>query len=332
MEDTLLATLPLEEKEINYTVYLYIDSKVSLGKYNDKTYSGYLYASTEQTSTIGKEDNSKINLGLQSIDFDYLGDEQKFITPKTGNYQLETWGAQGGTYKNEYIGGYGGYSQGTVNLTDKEKIYLNIGGNGKSGTAVESKNYGDGGYNGGGSRSGYESGAELGSSGGGGATHIATKSGLLFSLENYKSNILIISGGGGGAGYIDDGWNSNPTNIASGGGYKGVRGQSDVLKAEDAGTQISGSSFGYGENCREVNVCDGGGGGYYGGHTGYSGASGGSGYIGNTLLTNKSMYCYNCEESTETSTKTISTTNVSENPISKYAKKGNGYARITVIN
>ena len=74
----------------------------------------------------------------------------------------------------------------------------------------------------------------------------------------------------------------------------------------------------------------GGGGGYYGGeavlidgeHTD-SGGAGGSGYIGNPLLTNKVMYCYNCEESTEESTKTISTTNVSETPISKYAKKGN---------
>ena len=63
-----------------------------------------------------------------------------------------------------------------------------------------------------------------------------------------------------------------------------------------------------------------------------NGAGGGSGYIGNSQLTNKAMYCYNCEESTEESTKTISTTNVSETPISKYAKKGNGYARITIIN
>jgi len=43
------------------------------------------------------------------------------------------------------------------------------------------------------------------------------------------------------------------------------------------------------------------------------------------------MYCYNCEESTDESTKTVSTTNVSETPISNYAKKGNGYAKITYI-
>jgi len=44
------------------------------------------------------------------------------------------------------------------------------------------------------------------------------------------------------------------------------------------------------------------------------------------------MYCYNCEESSEESTKTISTTNVSEEAISNYAKIGNGYARITLIS
>ena len=86
----------------------------------------------------------------------------------------------------------------------------------------------------------------------------------------------------------------------------------------------------------------GGGGGYYGGYTlmsndissGYawSTSGGGSGYIGNSLLTNKVMYCYNCEESSEESTKTISTTCNEETPTSYCAKKGNGYARITLVS
>ena len=63
---------------------------------------------------------------------------------------------------------------------------------------------------------------------------------------------------------------------------------------------------------------------------GYNG--GGSGYIGNSLLTNKVMYCYNCEESSEESTKTISTTCNEATPTSYCAKKGNGYARITLVN
>ena len=66
---------------------------------------------------------------------------------------------------------------------------------------------------------------------------------------------------------------------------------------------------------------------YWGG----SGA-GGSGYIGNSLLNSKAMYCYNCEESFEESTKTISTTCSEEMPTSYCAKKGNGYARITLVS
>ena len=39
--------------------------------------------------------------------------------------------------------------------------------------------------------------------GGGGATHIATKPGLLSELENYKtSEIIIAAGGGGGANVV----------------------------------------------------------------------------------------------------------------------------------
>lgn len=76
----------------------------------------------------------------------------------------------------------------------------------------------------------------------------------------------------------------------------------------------------------------GGGGGLYGGSTGFGhSGGGGSGYIGNSLLTNKAMYCYNCEESSEESTKTISTTCAEETPTSNCAKIGNGYARITYI-
>ena len=56
----------------------------------------------------------------------------------------------------------------------------------------------------------------------------------------------------------------------------------------------------------------GGGGGYYGGAGGPAGAGGGSSYIGNSLLNNKAMYCYECEESNEESTKTISTKKLKE--------------------
>ncbi len=44
------------------------------------------------------------------------------------------------------------------------------------------------------------------------------------------------------------------------------------------------------------------------------------------------MYCYNCQESSEISTKTISTTCVNATPTAACAKSGNGYARITLIS
>ena len=349
MGDTLLATLPLEDKEVTYTIYLYIDSTLSLGNYNDKTYSGYIYATTEQTSTIGKnEDNTKKNLGLQTIDFDYLGNEQQFIVPQTGTYQLETWGASGGNSNEfgKYIGGYGGYSSGNINLTRNKNIYLNIGGVGESLTETYNGNYSnrvlkEGGYNGGGA----------GWTGGGGATHMAFSSGILSKLKDSNQEIIIVSGSGGGAA---------TTNAGHGGGYCGTAAEANSEPYTNSygrgGTQNSGGihgisvndelttgtdgNFGIGGNDRAVIQASGGGAGYYGGGSGSNelpwekigSGGGGSGYIGNSQLTNKVMYCYNCEESTEESTKTISTTNVSETPISKYAKKGNGYARITIID
>ena len=338
MGDTLLATLPLEDKEITYTIYLYIDSTVSLGNYNDKTYSGYIYATTEQTSTVGKnEDNTKKNLGLQTIDFDYLGNEQQFVVPQTGTYQLETWGAQGGLGR-DFDGGYGGYSVGTALFKKIEVLYLNIGG---KGGGASLGNGGAGGYNGGGAGGNPDGGSHYGSSGGGGATHIAASSGLLLSLESKKNSIFIVSGAGGGTSACEGQIGAN------GGGGKGTNGQSYSGNLVLGASQINGYLFGNGEpgydglgsgcGCEGTG---GGGGGYYGGYSykplGEEGdnatGGGGSGYIGNSSLTNKAMYCYNCEESTEESTKTISTTNVSETPISKYAKKGNGYARITIIN
>ena len=340
MGDTLLATLPLEDKEVTYTIYLYIDSTVSLGNYNDKTYSGYIYATTEQTSTVGKnEDNTKKNLGLQTIDFDYLGNEQQFVVPQTGTYQLETWGAQGGTMSSDIYGGYGGYSTGVIMLPKATNLYINNGGQGKIGIA---------GYNGGGNAS------SNGGTGGGGASDIALSSGILSTFNNKLSEIIIVSGGGGGSAQHTELVNSGSGGHA--GGYIGGNGYFGIwtTKAGYGGTQSTGGSYGL---CNDKTVCGengsfgqggnliecdrahcdnkwqaGGGAGFYGGGSSrHSGGGGGSGYIGNSSLTNKAMYCYNCEESTEESTKTISTTNVSETPISKYAKIGNGYARITII-
>ena len=309
---------------------------------------------------INKTINKTINVLSDAI-YDYIGKEETYQVSKTGRYLIETWGAQGADATEKYIGGYGGYSSGEILLNEGEILYINVGGMGgkytytyyKTDTAV-------GGYNGGGY--GYVS-----SSGsdwvyrllyaGGGATHIALKSGLLSTLEENKDSILIVSGGGGSGSAQSNGSLSSYTKGGSGGG---ISGGSMILVSRywTCGQETSNTFYGTGgtqENGGVYSICGslyndvyvglfgqgalaksnlngnkadwGGGGGFYGGSTG----AGGSGYIGNTLLTNKSMYCYNCEESSEESTKTIKTTNVSETPTSKYAKIGNGYARITYI-
>ena len=269
--------------------------------------------------------------------FNYTGTEQVFTVPKTGTYKLETWGAQGGksimngAYQD--IGGYGGYSIGFISLNKDETLYIYIGGLGSDGKINVADSLG--GFNGGGNGH-WDKKDDDASGGGGGATHISRVAKLLFNLENNKSDILIVSGGGGGAA-----WNYTSGN---GGGFNGTIGYKSEALYSVNGTQISGYKFGQGGPGSDSvgTPGGGGGGGYFGGYGGYIAdvndhindaipGAGGSGYIGNSLLTNKTMYCYNCTESSEESTKTVSTTCAEETPTENCAKKGNGYARITYI-
>ena len=289
--------------------------------------------------------------------FDYTGSEQTYVAPKDGYYNLEVWGAQGGNIDSsitslfpifkEYYGGYGGYAKGDIHLNKGDILYINVGGSGED-TSFKNER-GRGGYNGGGN-GGFgpydywindrKADAPIRAAGGGGATHIATKSGVLSSLEGYKNQIIIVSGGGGG---------STSTTYSSkiagtGGGISGGLGYIYNGSYTNGGNQTTGFAFGKGQNGHDsvqatnndAEGSGGGGGGFYGGYS-YQGTettsdaagAGGSGYIGNSLLTNKVMYCYNCTASNDESTKTVSTTNVSATPVSKSAKKGNGYAKIT---
>ncbi len=354
--DNLLAVVPLTSDSKNYQVYLWIDSEISNGQFDNKSFSGYIYATSEQSSTIGSEEVSdNENVSIETIDFDYVGKEQEFIVPVSGDYKLETWGAQGGDAK-EYTGGYGGYSVGIINANRIDNLYVSVGGKGTDNNGGDypynSKVNGLGGYNGGGNTQFNKDNSTSYIGSGGGATSIYNLligSGELKEYEKYKNNILIVSGGGGGSNY----WGADGDYAfsisaskeygigGSGGGMVGKNGVTSYIgsKAHEpglGGSQISGGTsngiFGKGG----VNVTDvgsaGGGGGFYGGGGSIDNCGGGgSGYIGNSLLTSKSMYCYDCVESSDASTKTISTTNVSDGAISGYAKKGNGYARITLI-
>lgn len=316
-----------------------------------------LYSRNNLLTTIKNQVKNEIENGVSCSsmvgtvwNFDYTGSEQTFTVPCSGTYKLETWGAAGGGYSDS--GGYGGYSVGNVELNTKSVLYISSGESGQS-SYEESL---DGTFNGGGG-SIYQSGFVRYFSSGGGATHIATKSGLLSTLSDSVSSILIVSGGGGG-GYYQA---YNPlinSKGGSGGGYIGTNG---VMSYQGwgsygyGGTQTSGgyalcddttcsnnswprdkygiAGFGYG-GVNSILPSSGGGGGFYGGGSSnhVQGAGGGSSYIGNTSLTNKAMYCYNCTESNDVSTKTISTTCTNETPTENCAKIGNGYAKITLIS
>ena len=293
--------------------------------------------------------------GQTTFDFDYTGIEQTFTAPVSGTYRLETWGAQGGSHTVEKHGGYGGYSLGTINLKINDNIFINVGGQG----AINNSDVGkitSGGYNGGGATFADETVFLNYGASGGGATHIANKSGLLSSLENYKNNILIVSGGGGGSN-ADTSSNLSTGIGGSAGGYIGEKGTSPVENNvlltnvfANGGTQFAGgqgaiftqnvnngASGAFGIGGKSGPNSGGGGSGYYGGGGGTranddSSGAGGSGYVGNSLLKNKVMYCYNCEESNEKNTKTISTTCNEETPTSNCSKKGNGYARINLVS
>ncbi len=284
-------------------------------------------------------------------DFSYNGSDgtdgtaQVFVAPVAGLYQLEVWGAQGGSISStstEVAGGYGGYSKGNIYLEENETVYIVVGGQGEGSNTTGSVT---GGYNGGGSSATYIQAEEVAS--GGGATHIAKETGLLSSLSDKTDEIIIVAGGGGGSFS-----RSNRTSIGgSGGGFTGANastctngGATQLAGGEKCGSGSNhAGTFGTGGDGQSWSGAAGGG--YYGGGGGYGhGGGGGSGYIGYNKLMNKAMYCYDCEEElSDENTYTISTTTgtlkdsvncpngYSENPVSNCAKAGNGSVKITLL-
>ena len=229
---------------------------------------------------------------------------QTFTAPVSGNYKLEVWGALGGGWGG-HANAPGGYSVGWRNISKNQILYIVCGGKG-----VDNSNYADGtSYNGGGINvSGIP---WVNGAGGGGATHIATATGLLKDLVDNKEAVICVAGGSGAnGGYADEdnarwrcggglvGLGSNPIYHIDHGDYT----ESATTKADTGGTQtgcgpdgIQGG-FGYGGN--SLGNGGAGGGGWYGGNGSGGGGvvdathgGGGSGYIGG--LTNGSTMAGN---------------------------------------
>ena len=297
------------------------DTAISYVSKKGNGYAKITYVGEHNTATITTVGNSLV--------FEKPIHQEMKIT-KSGYYELEAWGAQGGYALNAtYRGGYGSYSNGVVYLEEGMTLHIYVGGQGQN--AHYNNQTTNGGYNGGGSGGG---GADYIAGGGGGATHIAIREGTLSTMSTNPQDILIVAGGGGGAGY------STGSIYGYGGDAGGVQGNNGHKNADNnnttvgtGGTQTTGAGFGQGANATGG---PGGGGGLYGGTSSnkYRGAGGGSGYILNTISTSsvtKHMTCYSCQETQEEDTRTNKVTSASQAPEKNTPKEGNGYARITLL-
>ena len=291
------------------------------------------------TAFYFKLNNNKIygvgsaNYNGSVMNFNYTGSVQS-KTLKPGTYTLECWGGQGGTYSS-YIGGYGGYSKGTITLAKTTTVYVSVGGAGSSSSTTA-------GFNGGGT--GISSGR-----GGGGATDVRIGQNSLYSR-------VIVAGGGGGAGVTSA--NANPCGCG-GGEYGGDGYYNDTTGSYTAGQNRSGGSasqtaggitwstgtqatFGQGGNASGYS-CGGGGGGWYGGGGAYDSDSdsdgrwggGGSGYVytsstaknyPNGCLLNSTHYLTNAQ------TIAGNTSFTSPTGSAETGHTGSGFCRITNLN
>ena len=220
--------------------------------------------------------------------FNYCGSVQSVTLPWAGTYTLKVYGAEGGQVSGStsttYTGGKGGYSTGTIEFAKNAVLYVGVGG--KGGSATTNHINVSGGWNGGGSVTAH-TGVNHFCAGGGGATHIATATGTLASLNNNRTAVLIVAGGGGGG--RDQANHVSAARWGNGGAGGGTSGG-----GQNPGTQTNGSGsgvFGAGQNGTGQSA---GGGGYWGGGNdtvinngvtvngtdGQEAGSGGSGYIG----------------------------------------------------
>lgn len=244
-----------------------------------------------------------------------------YVVSTSDSYLLEVWGASGGSQQTIYIG-KGGYSYGILSNT-KGTLYIVTGQQGYYNQTTLP-------YNGGGK------GQHYGCSGGG-ATHIATRSGELTSMSGNKEDVLLVAGGAGGGdndlgGYGGGKIGGNgaihgdgilaPTgaNIITGGGSPGQLRTAGVLYTGEKGT------FGAGGASAPVELNNdwgaGGGGGYYGGGgmPGWGAGGGGCGYVNETKLTDGDTIGGNKSVPIPTSNNT------------ETGHSGNGYACITKLS
>jgi Glycine rich protein len=219
-----------------------------------------------------------------SLTFSFTGSYQVYVVPQNVScVRIDAYGASGGNgYNSGQLGrgGLGGYVSTIIEVTPFQNLFLLVGGNGASRDTNYGISHETGGFNGGGSLCGPNTGE------GGGASDVRTNATDLWSR-------LVVAGGGGGG----DSW----TPGGAGGGVNGSDGlmwtneQLKLCNIPNGGSQTKGGmqgstycswgSLGEGslqqsfrsECCPLTYNKPGGGGGYYGGGSGGSGSGCGSG-------------------------------------------------------
>lgn len=260
------------------------------------------------------------------LNYAYTGSSQN-VELLPGKYKLEVWGAQGGYRSSSSYGGRGGYSVGTIALTENTKFFIYVGGSGNTGGT-------SGGFNVGGSRATYN--------GGGGGTDFRIGSDSLYAR-------VIVAGGGGSDGATNkNGLYGGGTSGGSASQSYGYGGQGGTATSGGSGYSSGSSTPGsFGKGGQGYYSSSGyggaGGGGWYGGAGSYPdssgdddrGGGGGSGYVYTSstasdypsgCLLNSSYYLSNA--STTAGNESMPATSSG----TETGHSGNGYARITNMN
>ena len=211
------------------------------------TYSPYILVTDEVLAA-----NTTTTTTTETVTQEFTEAKSYEITLGKGSHTLEVWGAQGGSYST-YLGGKGGYSKGTLTLTEDTTAYVYVGG--QPATVSTNRTVVPGGFNGGGN--GYNrwySSTYTYGQGGGGASDIRLGTNSLYAR-------VIVAGGGGGSASADG-------TSMYGGGTTGGSSQSGYGASQtSAGTN---GSFGKGGSATTSRNnykygSGGGGGGWYGG-------------------------------------------------------------------
>lgn len=335
-----------------------VNGSISFEQYNVEIVNG-----------IVTEVDSGIKKGTEYA-FDYTGNYQVFVVPKTGYYNIQLWGASGGISTGGFptdTPGKGAYTEGVLNLLKDEKIYVYVGEQGTNGAGTISSTYNGGG----GDTTTNASNCPGSGTSGGGATDIRLISGSWDNSLSLVSRIMVAAGAGGSGGFglgSDGGTLTSFTGTySSSGNPHGHSNQSAASQisagisdnksaSNTSGTPNSDGLFGIGGQGAGAGCSGaGGGGGYYGGAGAYNmgAGSGGSSYIsGHTG-------CVAITSSTDITAKSGCTTGTTDNSCSiHYSLKkftdtvmkagnesmpthdgestmigntGNGYAKITYV-